>query len=287
MDAVGEPLLIPCGKCLGCRAERARQWGVRIMHEASQHPVNSFLTLSYSPEQLPSDGSLKKEHCQKFIKRLRWSLGSTQIKFFLCGEYGDEKNRPHYHAIIFGEDFVKEPWSRVFSHKTEQGFPIWTSKKLDEVWSHGYCWIGEVDIGSALYCAKYSMKKVYGPGAEAHYAGRVPEFALMSRGGRNGRGIGWSWCEKNAWDILATDSIITNGREARIPRYYDKSIEEFAPEWLEANRKKRVAKADRPVEFKLKGRSYKIPESQNPYRLEARRKIAERSHAAKKQRKGA
>ena len=53
-------LTLPCGNCIGCRLERSRQWAVRCMHEASLYEDNCFLTLTYSPEFLPSDGSLKR-----------------------------------------------------------------------------------------------------------------------------------------------------------------------------------------------------------------------------------
>ena len=53
-------LTLPCGNCIGCRLERSRQWAVRCMHEASLYEDNCFLTLTYSPEFLPSDGSFEK-----------------------------------------------------------------------------------------------------------------------------------------------------------------------------------------------------------------------------------
>ena len=39
---------LPCGKCLACRLERARQWAVRGFHEAQMHPHSSFITLTYA-----------------------------------------------------------------------------------------------------------------------------------------------------------------------------------------------------------------------------------------------
>ena len=41
---------VPCGQCIGCRLERSRQWAIRCVHEASLHPINCFITLTYSPE---------------------------------------------------------------------------------------------------------------------------------------------------------------------------------------------------------------------------------------------
>ena len=96
---------LPCGQCIGCRLERSRQWAVRCMHEASLHDENSFLTLTYSDENLPPGGSLHLPDFQNFMKRLRKSIAPKRVRFYHCGEYGDILSRPHYHALLFGYDF--------------------------------------------------------------------------------------------------------------------------------------------------------------------------------------
>lgn len=67
----GQEIQLPCGQCIGCRLEHSRQWAMRMMHEASLHEENCFLTLTYDEENIPPDHSLKVEHFQKFMKRLR------------------------------------------------------------------------------------------------------------------------------------------------------------------------------------------------------------------------
>ena len=37
-----KPIDVPCGRCIGCRLERSRQWAIRIMHEASLYRDNVF-----------------------------------------------------------------------------------------------------------------------------------------------------------------------------------------------------------------------------------------------------
>ena len=54
----GDRLELPCGQCIGCRLERARQWALRCMHESSLYEENSFVTLTYDDEHLP-----KKKRC--------------------------------------------------------------------------------------------------------------------------------------------------------------------------------------------------------------------------------
>ena len=79
---------------------------MRIMHEASNYGLsNSFITLTYNDNNLPHDLSLNHSHFQKFFKRLRKSLPFKTVRYYMCGEYGDEFKRPHYHACIFNHDF--------------------------------------------------------------------------------------------------------------------------------------------------------------------------------------
>ena len=96
---------VPCGRCVGCRLERSRQWAIRCVHEASLYDNNCFITLTYDSDHVPSDGSLRVEDFQNFMKRLRKSVAPRRVRFFHCGEYGERGDRPHYHAILFNLDF--------------------------------------------------------------------------------------------------------------------------------------------------------------------------------------
>ena len=68
-DAVAS-LFLPCGRCVGCRLERSRQWSVRIMHEAQFYADSSFITLTYDDDHIPPFGSLFYPDFQGFMKRL-------------------------------------------------------------------------------------------------------------------------------------------------------------------------------------------------------------------------
>ena len=109
-----EPLTIPCGKCTGCRTEYSRQWAMRIKHEESLWDRNCFITLTYEDKHLPRKGNsttLIKKDFQDFMKRLREPNESLDweppkpIRYYHCGEYGDQFGRPHYHAILFNTNF--------------------------------------------------------------------------------------------------------------------------------------------------------------------------------------
>nr|DAW09799.1 MAG TPA: Replication associated protein [Microviridae sp.] len=220
---IQKTLTLPCGRCVGCRLERARQWSIRIMHEAQVHQDSSFVTLTYDEDKVPKDGSLKYRDFQTFIKRLRRST-NTRIRYYMCGEYGDQLGRPHFHAAIFGEGFRE---NRTLWKKTDTG-NLYRAEKLEKLWPHGYSTVGELTIESAGYIARYVMKKINGRQAWEHYKKTDPEtgeiiwlhqeYAHMSLK----PGIGGLWYEKYRDEVYPQDRVIGNGVPQKPPRYYDK-----------------------------------------------------------------
>lgn len=210
---------VPCGRCIGCRLERSRVWAVRCMHEATLHESNLFLTLTYSDENLVWGSeypTLFPKHLQHFFKRLRKTYGK-KIRYYSCGEYGDETGRPHYHAIVFGLDL---PDLRHYS--TKNGNKIFTSETLNKIWKHGETKIGYVTFESCAYTARYIIKKQLGKNSSIYNElGIEPEFARMSLK----PGIGADWLEKFHKDVYPNDYVITRGVKTRPPRYYDKKLE--------------------------------------------------------------
>lgn len=217
---------VPCGQCMSCRLARASEWAVRLTHEASLHAFNSFLTLTFSDEHLPSDRSVRVRDVQLFMKRLRKALG-RQLRYFACGEYGDRNLRPHYHLVLFGYDFPdKTLWRR-----TGSGFLTYRSAELEKIWPWGHSEIGSVTTQSAGYVARYCTKKVNGDQAGDHYTRWhpvtgfpwqvCPEFVTMSRR----PGIGSAWYDEFNEDAFPSDFVIIEGRKASVPRYYDKKLQ--------------------------------------------------------------
>lgn len=244
----GVRMMLPCGKCIGCRLDFARRWAVRLMHENKMHKESCFVTLTYNKENLPDVGSLQKTHLQKFHKRLHNRLLHSRgfgIRYYGVGEYGDLNKRPHYHSIIFGVDF---PDKRLYSENAK-GQKVYWSATLNDIWGLGDCKIGEVSYESAAYVARYCLKKVDGKQREAgHYLvydadgvihERSPEFSHMSRR----PGIGSSYFDKYGNEVKAHDSIIVNGREVPSIRYYDDRIALGDPDALELIKRRRRAKA--------------------------------------------
>lgn len=227
----GNSIDLPCGRCVGCRLERSRQWATRIIHESKCHASNCFVTLTYRPDALPEGGSLDYSHFQRFMKRLRKHLG-VPVRFYMCGEYGEKLDRPHFHACLFGVDFVSD---RVL-HKVSNGFRLYRSPTLERLWPFGFSTVAELNFETAAYTARYVMKKVTGDLADDHYkridqeTGEVrwltPEFNRMSLK----PGIGSAFFDKYHTDIYPHDYVVVNGSKAKPPRYYDRKYEVVDPD---------------------------------------------------------
>lgn len=236
------PQSLPCGRCIGCYAEYSRQWAVRIMDEASLHERNSFLSLTYDDAHVPADGSLRKREFPDFMARLRRWIAPRAVRYYHVGEYGGVTRRPHYHAVLFGEDFRE---SRV-EVESKGDYPCWISSDLVKLWPLGFSMIGGVTPESAAYVSRYVLKRLKDlpesstPDAIRKYdkglyervdadTGEVfsvvAEFATMSRR----PGIGAGWLERFRSDVYPADERVVCGRVQAPPRYYDRRLEKMDP----------------------------------------------------------
>lgn len=225
---------IPCGHCIGCRVDRSREWATRCVHEASLHKQNAFVTLTFNDDNLPDDYSVHVRDMQLFMKRVRKVHGSG-IRFFACGEYGEQNRRPHYHVLLFGLDFA---FDRYIWRKNYRGDYLYRSPSLEKLWPLGQCEIGDVTSSSASYVARYIFKKVTGDEAEAHYktfhpvhgheVQQNPEFVTMSRK----PGIGSEWFTRYSCDLYPSGFVVVDGSKRPIPRFYRNKLSEEEREIL-------------------------------------------------------
>lgn len=280
-DGTKEKMEVACGQCLGCRLDRSRMWAMRIVHESTLHRDgygNSFVTLTYRPREhcdrqqldaglhVPDSWSLRKEHFQKFMKRLRKARPGVRIKYYHCGEYGSvcrhgidldrvgcplcNTGRPHYHAILFNCRFDDlEPYA------TNGGEVRYTSQELERIWKYGFVDVGEVTYQSAAYVARYVMKKVTGEAAKDHYSyvdydGVItevePEYSTMSNG------IGRDWYEKYKTDCFPSDEVPVPGTGVvkKMPRYYEERLKaEDAAMHEEVKRLRQVFRKEHAEEY--------------------------------------
>lgn len=241
------PVEVPCGACIGCRIDRSQQWAVRCMNEAQFHEFKCFVTLTYNNEHMPHGGSLLKSDFQKFMKRLRKKYTGMTIRYYMCGEYGDNLGRPHYHALLYGIDFPDKKRHSGTDEKT-----LYVSETLDKIWGLGFCTIGALTHQSAAYVARYVMKKITGERANEHYRYVIPstgeiiwrlsEYNDMSRR----PGIGSTFFKQFKSDLYPSDFTIVKGKKTPVPKYYDRQLEKENPNLLAQIKSKRIRKASTP-----------------------------------------
>jgi hypothetical protein len=203
------------------------------------------------------------------MKRYRKKFSGTEIRFFMCGEYGENlehsKNgklgHPHYHACIFNHDFTDK---RLFNNR--DGTRLYTSETLAKLWPYGFSTIGDVTFESAAYVARYVLKKQLGKNSGEFYeyiddsTGEVinlkPEFTTMSRR----PGIGKPWYDKFK-DDLKKDFITARGVKMKPPKYYDSQLELESPtqyETLKDQRKQNAIDNEEPDKYKRLDAGHRI-----------------------------
>lgn len=216
-----------CGQCPECLQKKSRLWALRCCAESYTNKA-CMITLTYDNfvrnekgeiigETQPDTRRLSKEDCQKFIKRLRRHFDYEKIKklnlkklpinearksfdkisYLLTAEHGKNTGRSHYHAILFGVDFV----DKFFYKKSKRGNRIYRSNTLEKLWKHGICTIDAVNVNGkvARYCTKYCAKD---------QRGIDDTFMLVSRN------IGDKWLMDN----FNGKSYFIDGLEYTIPR---------------------------------------------------------------------
>ena len=178
-----------------------------MLHELNYHKESVFLTLTYNDYYVPSHGGLSIPELQNFFKRVRKKLEcqNRKIKYFACGEYGEENMRPHYHAIVFGlglneydKQLVRNQWP----------YCDWDNHSINKN-SFG---LAEPD--SIRYVAQYIDKKYTGDMEIEMYLeqGLQPVFRLMSQG------IGERYAHDNQKQMNDLLYISHQGIKHSIPR---------------------------------------------------------------------
>ncbi len=247
-----QKLEVACGQCLGCRVDHSTMWAIRIVHEASMHMDNygnSWATLTYrdpwecTKKQLklghfiPNDYSLRPSDVSKFIRALR-KQNKQKIRYFYCGEYGDENQRPHYHICLFNHSFNDQ---QLF--KDDEGLYTYTSPSLEKLWPYGFSTVAELNFQTASYTAGYAQTKITGKRAVDHYLRcdehgeaywLLPEYIRMSTGRKKPCGLGATFYEKYKTDIFPSDQSPVPGDGVRelVPRYYENILAEQNPAML-------------------------------------------------------
>lgn len=194
----GKVHLMPCGKCIGCRARQSREWGLRCLHEAKTQANDQacFLTLTYANPA--AEHSIHDMQC--FHKRLR--ARGLKYKYFQVGEAGDTHGRWHHHALLFGVDFLE-------TSEKIQGDKFFNAR-LQDIWGHGMVQLSPATPERCFYAAGYCHKKLSRP--EDHPA---PVMSASSR-----PPIGHHFVMAHHKDMDRLGHCVVAGQELPIPSAY-------------------------------------------------------------------
>lgn len=198
-----EDIYVPCGRCPECKRRRVSDWVFRMEEEDSQSSSSLFVTLTYDTKKVPitKNGfmTLNLRDPQLFFKRLRKKTENT-VRYYLVGEYGEKKMRPHYHIILY--NFAD-------------------MELLNSAWNLGTIHVGNCSGASVTYVAKYVDKIKVIPLHDRD--DRKKEFSTMSKG------IGETFVNPNMIKYYK-DNIqrlfVTrkDGIRVAMPRYYREKI---------------------------------------------------------------
>ena len=98
---------VPCDNCWYCRENYVSDWVGRCLCEAAVSEVSVTLSLTYATPDNHLDLShrvVNPWHFQLFMKRLR--KAGHKVRYLVAGEYGDLRDRAHFHCILFFKKLV-------------------------------------------------------------------------------------------------------------------------------------------------------------------------------------
>lgn len=241
--------LVPCNKCIACRARIRRQWVFRLKQESYDAKTVKFLTFTYETPPKSQNGldTLHNPDMINFVKKLRkkvYQEHGTKFRYYNVGEYGGRFGRPHYHSIIFNlpENYINPKWN-----KKEE---IWQYPELTSVWEHGYVDVADATPASMAYVAGYCMDKLTARQRSEFYhldTGEIVKDDRSQERNMMSKGIGKGWLTPEIIKHFRKNCIpyITepNGYRLPIPRYYRDKIfntPELKSRYLDAIEKYRL-----------------------------------------------
>ena len=213
---------VPCHRCKGCVIDRITMWDRRLSFEYVNNP-STFFTLTYDDYHLPFNRgfvlpTFRLKDYQNFTHRLRYLVNqlypNLKIKFASCSEYGEKKNRPHFHGICFG-----------LSPKEFRGL-------FYEAWSCGLVDVGAVRKGGIRYIMKYMSKQIYGEQQLREYfdTGRESPSMYFSKG------LGLGWFISQFDNIAKYGCAKVGSRFVPVPSYWKNKFFNFTLDNIESVR---------------------------------------------------
>lgn len=206
---------IPCGQCIECRQQKAREWQVRLGEEIKEHNYNYFITLTFGPKEL---AEVKKKSGLSECNALaayatrhmleRWrKKHKKSLKHWLITELGHEgTERIHMHGMIFSDEQLQ------FAPGDENNMVKW------EYWKYGHIFVGTYcNQATVNYIVKYINK------IDNDHKGFVGQILCSPGLGKNwieGKEQLYRYRPKNSIDYY----VLNNGCRVKLPKYYKNKL---------------------------------------------------------------
>jgi len=171
--------------------------------------------LRYYQEERKRLGKIDLEQYTRSRKTSSGLFTENPIKYYMAGEYGSKRFRPHLHIILFNAI---------------------SKEDIKAAWTFGEVWIDEVNQNTVEYTLKYICKP---PTAKKKGFDGIPEFSLMSKG------LGKDYFDKDAQRFHKQDyaNYVVNNRDIKVPlpRYYRLKKDEEGKEIITKTDRERKA----------------------------------------------
>lgn len=221
-------IAIGCGECIECKQKKSREWRVRLSEEFKRHPNCSFVTLTFSEENLLKYRQLahdeldneNKLYCdiyeidnvaakiaiRQMLERHRKKTGKS-IKHWLITERGHQNTRRiHIHGLL---------WERF----NQEGRGKNGNYDLNKLWNNGWCFNGDyVGLKTITYISKYITKH---DKDNEGFHGKIMTSAGIGKGYIYSKNV-----NRNRYDGKKTCTTyqLNNGKEVDLPIYYRNKI---------------------------------------------------------------
>lgn len=226
-------LKVPCGSCLYCLRFRQAQWVARLIEHLRQHPGTSyFITMTYSPENVPADPETGLMQVSKSdIKKLNMDLRKRfqqgffysdldldighlhekidlpkdlRFQYYITTEYGPEGGVPHAHSVYYNL-----PDNRYL-----------VSLLFEQIWNKGIVRVYKASDRTIGYITKYLVNSKVCDTYDPRFQARP--FSLMSKG------LGLSYVSRmSSWhqaDPVNRSLSVYHGEKSVMPRYWRDKI---------------------------------------------------------------
>jgi hypothetical protein len=155
---------VACRECWRCRNNRINDLVGRCIAEQQTAKLTLAVTLTYAGDTVNAS-TLVYADFMKFMKRLRYY--GCKVRFIVAGEYGSQKGRAHWHAVLF---FYGDTMPKIVPNGHERkALDVHIERRIDwEPWPHGFAYFQSADYDGFHYLLKYALKDQKQVGQRSH-----------------------------------------------------------------------------------------------------------------------